>query len=96
MSSWPEAPSARPALHGALGELVFVRISVDWRSLEDLLEALAKAPFPVNPEIRHGNPSTVVEFPAYTAYLDDVRILLGQVGLEDCRMEIASMFSAIH
>ena len=96
MSSWPEASSAQPALHGALGELVSVRISVDWRSLEDLLEALARASFPVNPEIRHGNPSTVVEFPAYASHLDDVRILLDQVGLEDCRMQIASMFSTIH
>jgi hypothetical protein len=96
MSSWPETSSAQPALRGVLGELVSVRISVDWRSLEDLLEALARAPFPVNPEIRHGNPSTIVEFPAYASHLDDVRRLLEQVGLEDCRMDIASMFSAIH
>jgi hypothetical protein len=96
MSSWPDSSSAQPALRGALGELVSVRISVEPRLLEDLLEVLARAAFPVNPEIRHGSPSTVVEFPAYSSDLEEVRKLLDDTGLDGCRMEIASMFSAIH
>ena len=89
------AATAAPALRGTLGELVLVRVAIDWRSLEDLLEALARAPFPVNPEIQHGNPATTVEFPAYESDLTEIRKLLGAAGLGECRLEVASMLSAL-
>ncbi len=98
MSYWSgdSAAAAAPALRGELGELVLVRVAVDWRSLEDLLEALARAPFPVNPEIQHGNPSTIVEFPAYESDLGEIRRLLAAAGLGECRVEAANMLTALH
>ena len=52
-------------LAGEQGELLFVRYSVEARLLEDALEALATAPFPINPELRHSERRTTVEFPVY-------------------------------
>ena len=63
MSVVPETPST--GLRGSGGELVLVSVLVDSRLLEDILDALASADFPINPEIRHGYPDTHVEFPAY-------------------------------
>ena len=62
------------------GELIAVRVSVDPRHLEDALDAVAELSFPVNPEIRHANPATVVEFPAYAQRWDEVRRVLGSRG----------------
>ncbi len=96
MSVWPvSSDPACPGFGNPLGDLVFVRVSVDPRSLEDLLEALAQAPFPINPEIRHGIPSTVVEFPAYKNRLDDVRNTVLRAGLSDCRIDAIDMLTAI-
>jgi hypothetical protein len=87
--------AAVAALRGTLRELVLVRVAVEWRSLEDLLETLARAPFPVNPEIQHGNPATTVEFPAYESDLTEIRKLLAAAGLGECRIQVASMLSAL-
>lgn len=76
MSYWPEDAISSPVLRGAEGELVNVRVRVDSRSLEELLEALAGLKFPINPEIRHGYPDTWVEFPAYDAHVPAVKKLL--------------------
>jgi len=86
---------ASPLLLGRDGELVLIRIPVDSRHLEDLLEALAAVPFPINPEIRHGSPMTTVQFPAYSGYLGEVRKVLEEAGLGESRIEIASMLAAI-
>ena len=56
------------SLCGKEGELLLVRISVDPRQLEDLLDCLANLPFPVNPQIYHTKP-TIVEFPAYSLWI---------------------------
>jgi hypothetical protein len=82
-------------LVNCLGELILVRVAVDWRSLEDLLETLARAPFPVNPEIHHGNPATTVEFPAYESDLPEIRKLLAGSGLAECGIQVASMLNAL-
>ena len=96
MNYWSgHSAAASTALHGSLGELILVRVAVDWRSLEDLLETLARAPFPVNPEIQHGNPATVVEFPAYESDLPEIRRLLAAAGLAECHIQAASMLSAL-
>jgi hypothetical protein len=71
MSVWQDATRA-PSLSGADGELLAVRIAVPWGQLEELLEALAAVPFPINPEIRHGSPLTTVEFPAYSGQMEDI------------------------
>ena len=87
--------AAVAALRGNLGELILVRVAVDWRSLEDLLETLARAPFPINPEIQHGEPATTVEFPAYESDLMEIRKLLASAGLGECRIQAANMLSAL-
>lgn len=72
MSIWPDAPS----LFGAEGELVLLRISVEPRLLEDLLEVLAGLDFPVNPELHHRLSCVTVDFPAYSGKVNEVRKLL--------------------
>jgi hypothetical protein len=81
---------AQPALFGREGELISLRISVDPRLLEDLLEALAVLDFPVNPELYHHPTQVAVEFPAYAARINEVRDALREGGfnaddLELCR-----------
>ena len=83
------------ALRGLSGELVQVRARVDSRLLEELLEALADADFPINPEIRHGFPDTTVAFPAYDNQLDEIRELILRVGLRKVDLEADNMLSAI-
>lgn len=56
----------------SLDQLVSVRASVEPRLLEPLLDALAHVPFPINPEICHGWPTTV-EFPAYSGRVSELR-----------------------
>ena len=46
------------------GELLLVRLQVESRHLEDVLESLATLPFPVNPDLRHVGLMSIVEFPA--------------------------------
>lgn len=75
MSSWSQQPLA-PPLFGSEGELVLLRINVEPRLLEDLLDALAHLDFPVNPELCHRSAQVVVEFPAYEGKIDEVRGIL--------------------
>ena len=76
-----EDPCAVP-LAGGRGELLSVTIVADPRDLEDLLDRLAQSQFPIDPQIYHdaevdGRTATLVEFPAYAAWLDEIRPLLG-------------------
>ena len=86
--------SESAVLHGADGDLVFVRVKVESRLLEDLLEALAHADFPINPEIRHGYPHTFVEFPAYDKQVSEIRGLIQSAGIQ-AGLDLANMLSAI-
>jgi hypothetical protein len=95
MSYWPENGSTSQALRGTEGELVFVRVRVDPRLLEDLLEAIAAADFPINPEIRHGHPFTTVVFPAYVTQVDEIRRLIREAGIWSAELDSASMLQAI-
>jgi hypothetical protein len=76
------AAGDNPALLGQDGELVSVRVSVEPRFLEDLLEALAVLDFPVNPQLYHQTGLTTVEFPAYSAQLEKIRGALGRHGFD--------------
>lgn len=79
---WNLVPPS-PVLGGAEGELVSVRVFVQPRLLEELLEALASVSFPVNPQIYHQpGPNTLVEFPAYTGRLSEVRNVLTDWGFD--------------
>ncbi len=68
--------SASLAISGREGSLVSIRISTDHRHVEDLLEALALASFPVNPQLYHRPSNVTVEFPAWSRQIDEVRQLL--------------------
>jgi hypothetical protein len=74
-------PSAVP-LAGAHGELFTVSIVAEPRDLEDLLDHLGQSQYPIDPQIYHdaqvgGRAVTLVEFPAYGPWLDEIQQLLG-------------------
>jgi hypothetical protein len=109
MCAWSDSISPQPTLHGISGELVSVRIAVEPRSLEALLEALSEVPFPINPEIYHqavvvcvtdggrreSKPATLVEFPAYRDGLAEVQRALEGHGLDPGAIQVRSMLSEI-
>jgi len=81
---------AAPALFGQEGELVLLRVAVEPRLLEDLLETLAGLEFPVNPQLYHRPAHVTVEFPAYSARVEEVRQLLQRHGFSPASLETAS------
>jgi hypothetical protein len=85
----------RPELRGPAGDLVYVRITVPHRLLEEALDLLARVSFPVNPEIRHTTHTSTVEFPAYDQNVDEIRALLKVGGLGNCGLEVKSALAAI-
>jgi hypothetical protein len=98
MSVSPISFADHPTLSGQEGELVSLRLSVEPRLLEDLLETLARLPFPVNPRIHHlfgDKAATQVEFPAYDRHLEQVREALAGAGLSGCRLEVRSMIEEL-
>lgn len=78
-------------LAGAEGELLRATLRVHPRDLEDLLDTLARMPFPVNPEIHHGAPDTAVEFPLFSGRLEEVQAILGRCGFARTALELRSM-----
>ncbi len=90
MTSRSSYAGAAPALFGQEGELVLVRIAVEPRLLEDLLETLANLDFPVNPQLYHRPAQVTVEFPAYSARLDEVRDKLQRHGFSAASLDVAS------
>jgi hypothetical protein len=110
MSVRPEAVSSVPTLIGAEGELVSVHIAIEARLLERLLDALASVSFPVNPQIYHqaavgymgadGSeeivPITLVEFPAFSGRVDEVRRVLAAQGLAPELVSVRSMLEELH
>jgi hypothetical protein len=81
-------PAASPVLRGQDGELVFVSVRVNSRLLEELLDALARLEFPINPEIRHGHPYTLVEFPAYDGHITEIQNVLRDAALDGAKLEL--------
>jgi hypothetical protein len=77
------------SLFGSEGELVSLRIAVEPRLLEDLLEALARLDFPVNPQLYHRPAQVTVEFPAYSARVDQVREALLRLGFSPESLEVS-------
>ena len=77
---YSDDPCAVP-LSGARGELLTISIAVEPRDLEDLLDRLAQSTYPIDPQIYHdaqvdGRGATLVEFPAYGGWLDEIQQLL--------------------
>jgi hypothetical protein len=78
--NYSEDPGAVP-LSGAQGELLTVSIVTEARDLEDLLDCLGQSQYPIDPQIYHdaqvdGRGVTLVEFPAYGGWLDEIHRLL--------------------
>jgi hypothetical protein len=71
-----------PVLLGSEGELISIRVSVEPKLLEDLLETLSSLDFPINPQLYHHTGLTTVEFPAYSAQLRKIREILGRHGFD--------------
>ncbi len=69
------------ALFGREGELVSLTVTTEPKHLEDLLEALASLDFPVNPQLYHRPAEVLVEFPAYSSQVEQVRDALLLQGL---------------
>ena len=74
-------------LFGQEGELITLQVSVEPRLLEPLLETLAELDFPINPQLYHHPTEVVVEFPAYSARLGDVRGALKSAGINPSRLK---------
>jgi hypothetical protein len=99
--SYSEDASAVP-LAGARGELLTVSIVAEPRDLEDLLDCLGQSQYPIDPQIYHdaqvgGRAVTLVEFPAYGGWLDEIRKLLDgreAVTISKCMTHAATHASA--
>ena len=80
MNAYIEDQAAIP-LAGSQGQLLTVSILSEPRNLERLLDRLGESRFPIDPQIYHdahieGRTATLVEFPAYDGWLDELRTLL--------------------
>jgi hypothetical protein len=82
MSTRPNDSASPLALFGLEGELVSLRITVEPKLLEDLLEALSSLDFPVNPQLYHRPAQVAVEFPAYSPQVRHVRDALRHHGFD--------------
>lgn len=108
MSSSP-AFASNARLSSTEGALVSVSIRVEPRDLEDLLEALARVDFPINPQIyheaeivsadsqgiEHSELATLVEFPAYLGRLEDVYAALESEGFARDSVLVTSMLDEL-
>lgn len=109
MSVAPESIPA-PSLAGSEGELVSVHVCVAPRHLERVLEILSSLPFPINPQIYHQagmgyvypdgreelESATIVEFPAFSEQLPDVRRILKEGGLPPDCAHVRAMLEQLH
>jgi hypothetical protein len=93
MSAWPE--NQHPSLRGTEGELVSVRITVEPRFLERLLDVLAELSFPINPQLYHGAPATVIEFPAWAGRVREIEQALTRSGFEGVCLGVKDMLADI-
>ena len=81
------------ALFGQQGELVSLSIPTEPKLLEDLLEALASLDFPVNPQLYHRPAQVLVEFPAYSSQVEQVREVLQQQGFDAAGIQVSRPFA---
>ncbi len=94
MSAWPG--NQNPSLRGAEGELVSIRIAVEPRLLESLLDVLSGLGFPINPQLTHHAAATMVEFPAWASRVREIEGALIQSGFGGACLSVTQMLAAIH
>jgi len=78
------------------GDLVSLKISVEPRLLEDLLETLAELDFPVNPQLYHRPGAVTVDFPAYSDRVEEVRGGLSGRGFDAGSLDISRVLALTH
>lgn len=83
------SPPPEPALFGREGELISLMIATEPKLLEDLLEALASLDFPVNPQLYHRPAEVLVEFPAYSSQVEQVRDALLRQGFPNDQIQVS-------
>jgi hypothetical protein len=83
----------QPALFGRDGELISLKIATDPRLLEDFLEALALLDFPVNPQLYHRPTEVLIEFPAYSNQVEQVRDVLLRQGFDSAGIQVSRPFA---
>jgi hypothetical protein len=77
------------ALFGREGELISLAIATEPKLLENLLEALASLDFPVNPQLYHRPAEVLVEFPAYSTQVEQVRDALLKQGFDASGIQVS-------
>jgi hypothetical protein len=109
MSVWPNTLPVTPSLSTAEGALISISVHVEPHSLESLLDALAQVRFPINPQIYHDaalvyryadgreeiESVTLVEFPAYSSWVDDVRRALEAYSFDAECVRVTAMLEEI-
>lgn len=83
-------------LFGSEGELVSLRIAVEPKLLEQLLEALALLDFPINPQLYHRASDVLVEFPAYSTQVKKVHDTLCRTGFGASALEVEHPLARPH
>jgi hypothetical protein len=79
------------------GELFAAEIRISPKHLEEILEVLASAPFPINPELDHtASALTQVRFPIYDSQIESLREILATAGFPQSLLEIHSMVSDLN
>jgi len=96
MSVRPDDSGLPFTLFGLEGELISLRVTVEPRLLEDLLETLSSLDFPVNPQLYHRQAQVSVEFPAYSAQVDHVRDALDRNGFNPKSLELSAVLTLAH
>jgi hypothetical protein len=76
-------------LFGREGELISLLIATEPRDLENLLEVLASLDFPVNPQLYHRSGQVLVEFPAYSTQVGQVRKELSRNGFDEAAVQLS-------
>jgi hypothetical protein len=84
-------------LHSAnSGELLAAEILISPKHLEEILEALASAPFPINPELDHASgPLSRVRFPLYESQLAALNEILVAAGFSPSLLATHSMTAEV-
>ena len=94
MSVWHNPEGVVPPLVGREGELVVVSIQVEPHRLEELLDTLARVTFPVNPQLYHQR--GIVEFPAYSSRVGEVRSAMQSSGFDPSVLRVRSMLEVLY
>ena len=75
----------------SISDLLLVTISIPPRQIEQLLDALARLPHHINPELRYEEWRTWVVFPAYRSWLDDIERTIGLEPFESATLQYTAV-----